>query len=526
MLGPIFAGISLLSLLTYFIFIPIINYFRDPKGLRRYPNLTWWSALSDFSFLYEAHKGFRSGALFEAHKKHPVVRIGPNSLSYGDPSTIMDIYGHNTKCTKDLMYSELAGTHYHLADVVDKPEHARKRKVLSSAYAIKNLEGWEHKVADMTNRMVKAFDARCTAPLTDAVAPIEEKDLTVDYRMWANLYTVAAIANIGLSEDLKLIDQGSDLVSSQAMDGTVKQVNFRQCLHATAWAQSNLVWAYDWYKTLVKVSGLVSSTYAEKWRLNKDWDGIVLHRATKRLDRYRKGEKLDDFFSALMEDKNGTPNNLEWGEIVAEVSIMMNAGSDTTAIAINNSMFMLLKNPEKLAKLREELDAALEDNEVIAPYDKIKHLPYLRACIDEAMRIIPPTTFGLPRRTPPEGAPILGDFIPGNTSVSMSSYVAHRNEKIFPEPETYRPERWLEEGGKELQPYYITFSAGARGCIGRNISYLEQMVLLASLIHRFEFALPFSGWEPTRRELFNLSPGPMPLKVWHRIRDIAPSEKL
>src|SRR5882757_8408734 len=99
MLGPLLVGISVVSLLTYFIFLPVIYYFRDPKGLRRYPNLTWWSGISDFGFVYEAHKGFRSGALFEAHKTHPVVRIGPNSLSYGDPHAIKDIYGHSTKCT-------------------------------------------------------------------------------------------------------------------------------------------------------------------------------------------------------------------------------------------------------------------------------------------------------------------------------------------------------------------------------------------------------------------------------------------
>lgn len=75
------------------------------------------------------------------------------------------------------------------------------------------------------------------------------------------------------------------------------------------------------------------------WRLNENWNDIVLHRATQRLKRHQAGEKLDDFFAALMEDKNGTPKNLEWGEIVAEISIMMNAGSDTTAIAMNNAMY-------------------------------------------------------------------------------------------------------------------------------------------------------------------------------------------
>lgn len=515
MLGLIFFAISLSSLIIYFILLPVVYYFRDPKGLRKFPNLTLWSAVSDLPFIWEAHRGFRSKALLQAHQKHPVIRIGPNSLSYGDPRAIKDIYGHNTRCIKDRFYSELSGTHRHLADVVDKSEHARKRKVLASAYAVKNLEEWEYKVADMTDRLIRAFDAQCTAPIAQSQRPKEE-DLTVDYRMWTNLFTIAAIANIGLSEDIHFLENGNDLITSERMDGTLKKAHFRECLYGTAWAQSNLIWAYDWYRVLVRISKVISPTYRQKWRLNKDWDGIVYNRATTRLKRYQAGEKLSDFFSVLMEDKAGNPNNLEWGEIVAEISIMMNAGSDTTAIALNNTMFLLLKNPTCLVKLREELDSVLDDDEVVAPYDKVKHLPYLRACLDESMRILPPVAFGLPRRTPPEGTAILGDFIPGDTSVSMSAYVVHHNPTIFQDPEVYRPERWLGDAGKELQPYFVAFSTGARGCIGRNISYLEQTVLVASLVHRFDFALPSPGWEPTRRETTTLGSGPMPLKVWRR----------
>jgi len=104
-------------------------------------------------------------------------------------------------------------------------------------------------------------------------------------------------------------------------------VHFRECLHATARAQSGIVWANEWYPFLQKLTSLISPTYRKCWKLNKSWDGIVYHRATERLKRYQAGEKLDDFFSALMEDKNGSPNNLEWGEIVAEISIMMNAAA-------------------------------------------------------------------------------------------------------------------------------------------------------------------------------------------------------
>lgn len=205
-------------------------------------------------------------------------------------------------------------------------------------------------------------------------------------------------------------------------------------------------------------------------KLNEGWNDIVWHRATKRLSRYRAGEQLDDFFTALMEDKHGNPNGMEWGEIVAEVSIMMNAGSDTTAIAICNAMMALCKNQVSMQKLREEIDAVVEPSEVVIRYDQVRHLPYLRACLDEAMRMFPPTTFGLPRRTPAEGAPILGDFIPGDTSVSISSYIAHRDPKVFPEPDQFKPERWLGEDAKDLQAAFLTFSTGARGCIGRNIS--------------------------------------------------------
>lgn len=106
------------------------------------------------------------------------------------------------------------------------------------------------------------------------------------------------------------------------MDGTLHQVNYRDCLHATAGAQARLVWAYDYYESLCKITKALSPTYKDRWRLNESWNDIVYHRATQRLQRYRNGEKLEDFFQALMEDKNGNPNGMEWGEIVAEISIM------------------------------------------------------------------------------------------------------------------------------------------------------------------------------------------------------------
>lgn len=197
----------------------------------------------------------------------------------------------------------------------------------------------------------------------------------------------------------------------------------------------------------------------------------------------------------------------------------MNAGSDTTAIQLTNVMYQLLKNPSKLAQLREEVDETVAANEFdhdVVPYSRVKNLPYLRACLDEALRITPPVSFGLPRRTPAEGAMIADNWVPGSVTVCIPAYIAHRDETLFPEPEQYTPERWLDTNAANLQSCFIAFSAGARGCIGRNLSYLEQYVLIATLVRRYEFSFFQDGFQLERKEDFNLLPGALPLRIRRR----------
>ncbi|KAF2176579.1 cytochrome P450 monooxygenase [Zopfia rhizophila CBS 207.26] len=504
-------------LFLYFIVYPIIVYFRDAKGLRRYPNMHPLSGISSLPFMVVAHGGARSTYLSKLHKKHPIIRTGPNTLSFGDVRAIKDIYGHNTGCIKDASYLLTSGSHFHLADVIDKHDHARKRKVLSAAYAIKNLEGWEHKVADKTARLIAHLDKCCTSPLLAGQNPNPE-DVNVDYRAWTNFFSLDAIADIGLSEKLGFLDRGNDRITGRRLDGSTYECNFRECLYQNARKQSLLVWMYEWYPFINKISNIIPF-YGRMGKLAQDWEGIPIELAHRRLQRYRAGEKLDDFFQVLMEGKGGNPNNLEWGEIVAEVSIMMNAGSATTAIAMCNVLYQLLKNPKTMEKLVQELDAALEDDEDdggVVAYDKVKHLPYLRACLDESLRLFPPTPHNLGRETPADGVNIMGEYIPGGVSVGMSAFVAHRNEAQLPQADKYAPERWLGEEGKSLQPYFLAFSAGARGCIGRNISYLEQTVVLASVLRRYQFALSSPTWEIQRLETMNWLLGGMPVKVWRR----------
>lgn len=510
-----FSAFSLYLLITFLV-LPLIDYFRDPKGFRKFNNYSVFSGISDWPYCFLSQRGFRSRDLTELHKKSSIIRIGPNNLSFGHLDAIRDIYGHGTPCIKDLKYVITGAEHPNLFDVVEKKAHTEKRKRLAAAFAIKHLEDWEYKVARTTERLLVAFDKLCTSKLPEGLTTPDPQDLNINFNMWINLFTIEAINYLALSSELGLLEQGDDVVTAEKMDGTLYQARYRKSQNTNAYAISQIVWDYENFHMLKKLSNILPS-WRKLWKEAAPFGDVIWHQANNRLKRYMAGEKLDDFFTALMDDKQGQPYNSEWGEIVGEIGAIIDAGADTTAIALSGVMELLIQHPQHLATLRQEVDNAFEEDEMVASYDKVKSLPFLRACLDEAMRFMPPTSAGLPRRTPPEGARILGHWIPGNTSVSMPIYTAHHDESVFHNAEEFNPHRWMDPNERRrMESFFIPFSTGGRGCIGRNISYLEQTVVLASLVRRYEFALPSPTFELKRFEALNLICGDQPMKFWRR----------
>ncbi|KAL6239652.1 hypothetical protein BDW75DRAFT_236258 [Aspergillus navahoensis] len=337
---------------------PDHNLHPGPQESASLPNLpSTLRYVSDIPFLLSAKRGFTPcTSATQSFASAPTA----SPTAHQPQSKTSTATGQHT--VKDRFYSEACGSHAHLADVVGKQDHARKRKVLTSAYVIKNLEGWE----------IRVFDGKCTTPLPPAVQTPQEKDLTLDFRSWTSHFTAAVMASIGLSEDLAILEQGSDIISSESMDGKVKKASFREYHEASGTVTYRLTLPYEWFP--------------------------VFKRLRKAAFSYPSGEKPDDSFIALMKDKKGAPHNLEMGEIVPGINITMNAGSDNIAIAAEECLVL-------------PAEESAVHGEVVAPYSKVKHLPYLRACLDESLRMLPPVTFGLPRRTPPGGTTILGDYV-------------------------------------------------------------------------------------------------------------------
>jgi cytochrome P450 len=142
-------------------------------------------------------------------------------------------------------------------------------------------------------------------------------------------------------------------------------------------------------------------------------------------------------------------------------------------------------------------------------FQSAQKMPYLQACIKEAMRLHPATGLPLSRVVPKEGAYIAGRYFPGGVRASSSrighalirsqavvgvnTWVAHRNTGVFgSDAEQFRPERWLEATKEQLsrmEEYYLPFGHGSRTCIGKNISLLEISKLIPQLVTKFDIRL-------------------------------------
>lgn len=129
---------------------------------------------------------------------------------------------------------------------------------------------------------------------------------------------------------------------------------------------------------------------------------------------------------------------------------------------MTNTLFLLLKNPHVLAKLREELDnVPLDESNGIFHYNEAKDLKYLKACLDESLRRRPPVSMGLTREVPKGGATIAGHRVAEGVTVSVPALTVHHDAHIFPDPYAYTPERWAEAEGlhkKAMMDNFIPFS--------------------------------------------------------------------
>ena len=138
------------------------------------------------------------------------------------------------------------------------------------------------------------------------------------------------------------------------------------------------------------------------------------HHLSQREGRLQISDGEDDLCSKLLTNSKGEDLSLSADEILAECSVMMNTGTDTTTAALTNTLCLLYEHPDILAKLRQELDGAAPHYEVTS-CESIAKLPCLRASIKESLRVWPASSLDLPRVLPGGRRAIAGRLSKGST---------------------------------------------------------------------------------------------------------------
>jgi cytochrome P450 len=172
---------------------------------------------------------------------------------------------------------------------------------------------------------------------------------------------------------------------------------------------------------------------------------------------------------------------------------------DTTKTALSALFFYLSRNPESYHKLAHEIRSTFTSGNDIRGAS-LTGCQYLRACIDEALRISPPAPATLWRElrsdVDDESFVVDGHVLPRGTLVGVNIYSVHHNEEYFPDSFAFRPERWLDESSPDarqiMREAFVPFSIGARGCAGKTMAYTEISLVLAKTLWYFDFA-PVSG---------------------------------
>jgi cytochrome P450 len=211
-----------------------------------------------------------------------------------------------------------------------------------------------------------------------------------------------------------------------------------------------------------------------------------------------------DILSLLMGARDETGEALMDSELRDELMTLLTAGHETTATALTWALYWIHKLPSIRQQLLSELGSiggAYDPNTVF-------RLPYLNAICSETLRIYPVGMLTFPRVTKTR-VELTGTSLEPDAIVMGCIYLAHRREDVYPDPEQFRPERFLE---RRFSPFeYLPFGGGARRCIGMAFAQFEMKLVISRILSTFELA--FTSNRPVRLGRRGVTSGPSPFRM-------------
>ncbi|KAF2157505.1 isotrichodermin C-15 hydroxylase [Myriangium duriaei CBS 260.36] len=440
--------------------------------LSKYPG-PFLGKFTDLWAVYHGWKGDLAHNLERLHSKHgEFIRFGPNRISANSVEALENIYGFKANTRKSKWYYTFAidpqrpSTH----TVIDKGQHARKRRLVSQGLSTKSMK-------ELEGPVIESIEVMCRQLLTSESASKDGWSDPKDMSAWSSYLTVDVMGAMVFSKRFGLMERTEN----------------RWIKDAVALASRNK-YACGFMPWII-TSGFDTILWPRLTDYRMRLKAFSMEQLKQRFAR-KNDDSLHDLFHFIMNAKDPeTGESFTQQELGSEANLMVSAGGDTTSTAMASAFYFMTKYPETLEKATREIRSTFSSVESIRPGAELNSCTYLRGCMDESMRISPPVPSALMREALVGGVTINGHTFRAGTDLCVPAFAIHRNPKYYPDPLAFKPERWISSGGKDnkdesvrvAQSAFCPFSIGPRSCVGRAMGYMEMSVALARILWIMDF---------------------------------------
>jgi cytochrome P450 len=373
----------------------------------------------------------------------------------------------------------------------DKAYHAKVRRSVANAFAMSTLVQYEPFVAETVATFLRVLDERFAV----TAGPGEIFDITD----WNKYFALDVVSMLTMGEPYGLLEAGYDHVGIiKARTGLLRYftiVNNVPWLDKVFKKNPIIMWLgrRGLFNSVTLTVPIAQRQIAQKSRDFKPLD-----------ESMKSGRARVDLLTKFLQAKVNNPEIIDDRAVLGLTLSIVNAGSGTVSTTLSAIIYFLLQNPPVLDQLVEEVDSNFPQPaskvspvnfaDYVVPFSEAQKLSFLDAVIKEIYRIWPGLgAQHIERLTPPEGAYIMGEFIPGNIIVTCVAWIMHRHKPTYGEDaEEFRPSRWLEADHEQLTAMnkaLLTFGAGPNTCIGKNIALLELYTVIPALVRAFKVGI-------------------------------------
>ncbi|GAM91093.1 hypothetical protein ANO11243_091400 [Dothideomycetidae sp. 11243] len=431
----------------------------------------WWANVSRVPYAYQNVSGKIPTFLRSLHQRYgPIVRYSPNEISVIDGNAWQEIYGfrNNKQRAGQSFDKDLVWYVNGIDDVphlINAPAdvHGRQRRVFSHAFTDKALYSQEWLLQKYSNLLVSR--------ITEVHV---QEDSLCDLSNWYAWVTFDTIADLTFGSSFNCLESAStkDLVA--LLQNASKQLPKIYCMR--------------YWPVLQRIHQMVFGVS----KTAKIRDALHSYVRNKVAERMNMETGRQDLMTTILNKQAEDSESISTAEITSNALLFLAAGPETSATLLTIATWFMLYHPHIYAKVREEVRGRFKTKEEIT-IQAVASLSYTIAVLTETMRMMPPTTSGFLRKVPSNGAVVSGHILPGdcNLSISISQQATYRDPANFLNPDTFDPQRWLDDPKyeKDNRSSFQPFSFGPRNCVGKNLAYAETRLILTKMVFAFDMEL-------------------------------------